>query len=235
MDLEPSKQDLQELEDLISKSEELGRKASEKYGQIYYSGSYKSDWYDHRMHAVNFRHSNRSNWVESIANVTRILPMGGKMLDLCSGDAWFSYHFMRPILSKIVCIDGGDFVMNHAMKLHNDKKIEFRKANILTADIEQNYYDAVWMRSAIEHFSLDNQNKIAQMVHAALTPGGYYCGDTPRNINKKEVLDIHEFEWSTMEDARDQMKIFKNVELYEMTDKYANSRSRTTIFWRCQK
>ena len=230
----PLKEDLDELENLIAQAESFGRKASEKYGQIYYGGSYKVDWYDHRMHVIDFKHCNRASWVESIANVTQIFPLGGKVLDLCSGDAWFSYHFLRPVASEIVCIENGDLVMSHAMRVHQDNKIKYRKQNILTAQIEANYYDVVWMRSAIEHFSLENQFKISQIAHRALKTGGYYCGDTPQNMNKA-VQDIHEYEWANVSDAKEQMEIFKSSSLYAITDKHANSRARTTIFWRCQK
>ena len=227
---------IDEMEGLFCRSKKLGREIFLKYVQAYWYKNSQTDWYDHRMHIVYFDHlRNKSSWIESIANVTQVFPMGGKLLDMCSGDAWFSYNFICPKASKIVCIENGEDVMRHATKLHKDKKIEFRKESILDAVVERNCYDVVWIRGAIEHFSLEDQNKIAQIAYAALKPNGYYCGDTPAKDGV--ALGIHEFEWSTVKDAEDQMKMFKNNEIYEITDVRPEDcvAPRKTIFWRCQK
>ncbi|ETR65666.1 MAG: hypothetical protein OMM_13898 [Candidatus Magnetoglobus multicellularis str. Araruama] len=104
--------------------------------------------------------------------------------------------------------------------------------DVLSFKPKELFYDVVFIRSAIEHFSQENQGKIFQKAKLALKPGGWFCGDTPANPSKgpSKQLSAHENEWADENEMRNELgKVFNKVTTYSM-----QSFDRTTLFWRCQ-
>ena len=87
---------------------------------------------------------------------------------------------------KITCvdIDNANEYKNYLIKKHSAPNIEYVYNDIMVFEPKENFYDVVWMRSAIEHFSEENQIKLFSKIKKSLKTGGWYCGDTPANPEK---------------------------------------------------
>jgi putative methyltransferase (TIGR04325 family) len=191
------------------------------------------DWFDHRHHLLNYN-DNKNSWTESISIVLRKLKEGDKILDLCAGDAFFSNYFFSKKASEIMCIDEKSdmykkYITHH---INGNEKIKYIIANMLEYNIPKDYFDIVYMRGSIEHFSYENQLRVVEIAYNSLKNGGWFVGETPQKTENPRHAE-HEFEWDSEECGKGILSTkFKNSHLYSI---YCNIDPRTTIFWECQK
>jgi len=198
-------------------------------------GHVPPEWFDHRHHLMHPEKWFNDYWTASADNVLRVLPLHGSLLELCSGDAFYDYHFYRKRAKEIVCVEINAEVFRHALKLHQSENITYILQSVLEYQPQPSYYDVVSIRGAIEHFSQAGQQAIFKKALEALKLGGWFCGDTPANLegssDHNKMLPSHENEWKDEAEMRQELeKVFEHVETYSMV-----SADRTTLFWRCQK
>lgn len=190
------------------------------------------EWFAHRLHVLDPNKYFTDYWTASADNVVRALPLGGRLLNLCSGDGFYDQYFYRKRAAEITCIEFNREVHDFAVKHHSDKKITYILGDVLSYPLAQSYYDVVCVRGAIEHFSPDDQQKIFTKSFDALKPGGYFCGDTPaKKKGVEKQLPSHEYEWSDEQEMRRVLNaVFSEIETWSIV-----SEGRTTLFWRCKK
>ena len=190
------------------------------------------DWFDHRHHFLDPEEQCNDFWAMSADNVIQVLPLDGRLLNLCSGDAFYDYYFFRHRCREIVCVDVGRETYRHYLRHHQAPNIAYHLADVLSFQAPPASFDAVVIRGAIEHFSQDNQQKIFRMALAALKPGGWFCGDTPANKDQgHKFLEEHEYEWVDEAQMRTELgRVYDKVETQTLF-----SKTRETLFWRCQK
>ncbi len=189
------------------------------------------EWFDHRHHLLNPERWFTDFWAASADNVLPLLPLGGKLLNLCSGDGFYDYYFFRKRASQIIGIEMNDDAYRFANRLHAAGNIQYIKDNVLTWTPPPSHFDVVVIRGAIEHFSPADQQTIFRTAHKALKPGGWFCGDTPAKKTVGKHLSWHEHEWRDESEMRDALgTCFDKVQTGTLT-----SREIVTLFWRCQK
>jgi len=196
-------------------------------------GYTEPEWFDHRHHILHTEKWFKDFWTASADNILRVLPLHGTLLELCSGDGFYDYHFYRKRAKEIVCVEINAEVFRHALRLHKAENITYIFQSVLEYQPKPSYYDVVAIRGAIEHFSQENQQLIFRKAKDALKPGGWFCGDTPANPKAADhkMLKAHEYEWADETEMRRELeKVFDHVETYSMV-----SADRTTLFWRCRK
>jgi len=196
------------------------------------------DWFDHRHHMMNIKLESKNSWLESAAMVLRLLPKGGKILNYCAGDAYYDSVFFSNMASRIDCVDinNEDKYKNYVIQenIKDKNNIKYIYEDVLSHEPEENFYDIVIMRSAIEHFSESNQIKLCSKIKKSLKPGGWFVGDTPANPNaeKQKHHSAHEKEWRDENEAKAFLKkCFDEVEVYTI---HCNIDPRDTIFWKCR-
>lgn len=188
------------------------------------------EWYDHRLaildperHAVDF-------WTASADNVIRVLPFGGRLLDLCSGDGFYDYWFYR-LRADVVCVERNPEAHRFAVEHWSHPRITHLLGDVLCYAPDDQSFDVVLIRGAIEHFTREDQQRLFLKARAALKSGGYFCGDTPaRQEDGNKALDSHECEWADEAEMRAELsQVFTEVETWSL-----KSENRATLFWRCR-
>jgi SAM-dependent methyltransferase len=232
------RRDLIAGEYLYKLSQALGKKSSQllKQGQWGYN---TPDWFDHRHHTMNPQAESKNSWVESVAMTLRILPKNGKILNYCAGEAYFDAEYFVNMASEILCVDinKSNEYKNYLIKNNIERsqgKLKYSYDNILDHEPAKDHYDVVIMRSAIEHFSEEDQIKVISKIKKSLNSTGWFIGDTPANPNAKNEKhhSAHEKEWEDENEARDFLsKHFDEVEVYTI---HCNIDPRDTIFWKCR-
>lgn len=190
------------------------------------------DWFDHRLHVFGPAAEWTDFWTMSADNVLAVLPLGGSVLSLCAGDAFYERWFFLRRAAEVVCVDRNPACHRHYLRLHQAPGLTYHLADALTYAPPAGHFDVVVCRGAIEHFVQPEQQRIFEIARDALRPGGWFCGDTPaaRDTGAK-MLDAHEYEWHGEGQARAELgRVFGHVE----TLSYA-SKERTTLFWRARK
>ena len=219
-------------------SQVLGQEASTllKHGQWSFT---TPDWFDHRHHTMNPSKESKNSWIESVAMVLRILPKNGKILNYCAGEAYFDAEYFNNMASEILCIDSNksDEYKNYLIKdniQRSQGKLTYSYEDILKHEPRANHYDVVIMRSAIEHFTEDDQATIMSKIKTTLSDTGWFVGDTPANPDKEDQKhhSAHENEWKDENEAREFLsQYFEEVEVYTI---HCNIDPRDTIFWKCR-
>lgn len=189
------------------------------------------EWFDHRLHILDPERYFNDFWTASSDNVISVLPFGGRLLDLCSGDGFYDYWFYRH-RADVVCIERSREVCDFASKHHSHPRIKYMCGDVLTYGMPTDAFDVVVIRGAIEHFSAADQQLIFKKSLAALKPGGWFCGDTPaKKADGSKALGAHECEWHDEQEMREVLgRIFSEIETRTLV-----SEERTTLLWRCRK
>jgi SAM-dependent methyltransferase len=193
----------------------------------------QGDWFDHRHHFLDPKRHCNDDWIMSANNVIGTLPLGGRLLDLCAGDAFYDFYFYRHRAEEIVCVDVNPEAYRQYLRLHQAENISYRLEDVLAFEAPPESFDVVAIRGAIEHFTAENQQLIFQKALRALKVGGWFCGDTPANPEAGKVKDLeaHEFEWKDEAQMLGELAlVFEHIETQSVV-----SRKRETLFWRCQK
>lgn len=225
--------------------ESLALRAAE-YGKLAAAFLFRSqwayaepEWFDHRLHLLDPETHFTDFWTMSADNVLRVLPFNGRLLDLCSGDGFYSYRFFR-LRADVTCVELNPEAHAAAVRNHAHPRIKQVFGDALTYEAHPGYYDVVLIRGAIEHFTEENQQKLFRKSWDALKDGGYVCGDTvAARVTPAEdgalhkQLSAHEHEWRTESEMREALAHVFNPKHIETWTLY--SEFRTSLFWRCRK
>ena len=197
------------------------------------------EWFDHRHSWLDPDKWNHDFVDASVYNVLPRLPLGGSMLSLCCGDGFFEKHYYSKRCSRVVAVDRDKSALAYATRLHNSPNIEYRESDIFQLDLPSSSFDVVVLRSAIEHFTEDQQEFLVSSIKRWLKPGGWFVGDTPANPDHNEsnkLLEHHEHEWSSEQEMRDDLgRYFSEVCTSSLlSNEISVNRTRTTLFWACR-
>lgn len=196
-------------------------------------GYQEPEWFDHRHHLLDLERFFGDYWAIPACEIVAVLPWGGKILELCSGDGFYPFHFYKTRASEIVCVEFDEEVYRHALRCHSAPNIQYNLQSVLDYEPPENYFDVVSIRGAIEHFSEADQLAIFRKARTALKVGGHFCGDTPtaNPDPRHKHLSHHEREYADEKELKRELeKVFGWVETYEVV-----SRDRTNLFWKCRK
>jgi len=187
------------------------------------------EWYDHRLAILDPERHATDFWTASADNVIRVLPFGGRLLDLCSGDGFYDYWFYRH-RADVVCVEKNEEAHRFAVEHWSHPKITHILDDVLTYWPTPDF-DVVLIRGAIEHFDRKQQQQLFAKARMALKPGGYFCGDTPaKQEDGNKALESHEYEWADEAEMRRELaQVFSDIETWSL-----KSENRTTLFWRCR-
>ncbi|WP_281185254.1 class I SAM-dependent methyltransferase [Trichlorobacter lovleyi] len=191
------------------------------------------EWFDHRLHHMEPDRFGNDYWTMPADLVLLKLPLHGKILDLCSGDGFYDYHFYAHRADEVIAVERHRQAFQQALRLHKRDNITYINEDIFHYSAKSAYFDVVVIRGAIEHFTEEDQLIIFKNAWNALRQGGWFCGDTPAKNNEEgyKMLNSHENEFGNAEELKALIyKVFPNVEVttYESHD-------RTTLFWQAPK
>jgi len=197
------------------------------------------EWYDHRHSWLDPDKWNHDYVDSSVYNVLPRLPLGGTLLSLCCGDGFFEKHYYSKRCSSIVAVDRDSAALCYAKRLHSTDSIKYIYSDIFDLSLPEASFDVIVMRSAIEHFSEDQQNKLFLLIKNLLKPGGWFVGDTPANPSSDpshKLLEHHEHEWSSEFEMNVELsRSFGEVITSSLVSNEPTANAlRTTLFWACR-
>lgn len=188
-----------------------------------------AEWFDHRHHLLDPERCFKDYWSMSGDNVISVLPIGGRVLDLCSGDGFYARWYYGLRAREVVCVERNKGALRTARRWNNAPNLCFLEGDVLQFEPEPAAFDVVVCRGAIEHFREPDQQTIFAVASRALKPGGWFCGDTPlARPDGKSQLHAHEHEWKDEAEARHALgSVFSRIHTEVLA-----SADRTTLFWR---
>jgi len=151
-----------------------------------------------------------------------------KVLELCCGDGFMTYHFYSNQASSITSIDFDPSAISSARRNCAAHNIQYILGDIRTA-IPQGAFDNIIWDAAIEHFTEQEISDLMGTIKSRLKPNGILSGYTiiePEHGGKH--LHQHEYEFHDKADlARFLEPWFSNVQVLQ-TDHPAR---QNLYFW----
>ena len=139
-----------------------------------------------------------------------------RVLDLCCGDGFNSYHFYSLRASSVTAIDFDPEAIRWAKRNYKSPNLEFYLGDIRT-DIPAGPFDNIVWNAAVEHFTEIEINSLMKKIKSVLTRDGTLSGYTiiePKHIGKHPHQ--HEYEFHDKEDlCRFLAPWFKHVHIFE--------------------
>ncbi|MBN1257228.1 MAG: class I SAM-dependent methyltransferase [Planctomycetes bacterium] len=186
-------------------------------GEIAYGVQPSIEWFDHNIDLHSQWHRTRGpQWIErGCFNLLAIKP-GARVLELCCGDGFNSYHFYSLRAGSILAVDADPEALTHARRRHAVSNIEHRHCDI-TAGLPEGKFDNIIWDAAIEHFSEKEIQKIMPEIHARLDESGIFSGYTiVRRKDGNKSLGKHQYEFLSKEDLlRFFTPHFRNARVFE--------------------
>jgi SAM-dependent methyltransferase len=163
--------------------------------------SNQPEWFDMRAGLYRtFTHPTGYMWERGVYT-REVIPSGAKMLDLCSGDGFFPFVFYADQAALIHAVDWDPTAIAHATRHYSHPSITFQELNIVTDPLPVGPFEVVSWNAAIEHFALDEIDKVLGKVAAILVPGGILHGYTILNSGAQMHPD-HRHEFQTADELR---------------------------------
>ncbi len=165
-------------------------------GQVEWRWPPTPEWFDHHVGAQYLGQAERQNLGEERGVFTNlIVPAGGRVLDMCCGDGYYSRYFYAHRAESVVAVDFDPEPIGYARKVNAAPNIAYEVRDVRVS-LPDGPFDAVVWNGAIEHFTDDEVAVILARVRERLSPGGVLAGDTvlARSDGSKQLVH-HEREY----------------------------------------
>ena len=127
----------------------------------------KPEWFDHRADLYRFSELRRPYWAERGVYARDLMDAGCRVLDLCCGDGFFSFHFYSEVAAHIDACDRDPTALVHAKTWHSHPRIAYTRCDVVRDSLPGSQYDIVVWDAAIEHFALVDIHAVLEKVEAA--------------------------------------------------------------------
>ena len=198
------------------------RALSSRTHQLQYNLDWKADnpeYFDHFLNQ-NFmwRRTRESFPLErGVWSSFAIMP-GAKVLDLCCGDGFNSFHFYSGRTESVSAVDFDSHAIRWARRHYRAPNLSFECLDIRQS-LPQGPFDNIVWDAAIEHFTEVEISTLMLSIKESMTDTGILSGYTivERHDGEKS-LHQHEYEFHDKEDlARFLTPHFSRVQVFETT------------------
>jgi cyclopropane fatty-acyl-phospholipid synthase-like methyltransferase len=175
------------------------------------------EYFDHNIDMYSSWSKTRESFpVERGVFSSFAITSNSRVLDLCCGDGFNSYHFYSLRAKNVAAIDLDREAIRWAKRNYKSPNLAFSIGDIRT-DIPDGPFDNIVWDAAVEHFTEREISALMTRIKAVLAPSGILSGYTiiePKDGGKH--LHQHEYEFHSKEDlARFLTPNFRNVHVFE--------------------
>jgi SAM-dependent methyltransferase len=175
------------------------------------------EYFDHNIDMYSSWYKTRESFpVERGVFSSFAMKPDTRVLDLCCGDGFNSYHFYSLRATSVQAIDFDREAIRWAKRNYKAPNLSFIIGDIRTAIPDGPFDNVVW-DAAVEHFTEEEISAVMKRIKSVLTTEGTLSGYTiiePEHGGKH--LHQHEYEFRNKEDlSRFLTPYFKNVHVFE--------------------
>ena len=155
---------------------------------------------------------------------------GCRLLDLCCGGGFITYHFYSERASYIIAADIDPAAIRHAQRHFKAPNVEFRCSDIRT-DMPEGEFDNVTWDAGIEYFTEAETNQILLNIKSRLGPHGL-LGGYAIIAKESKSHDDHKREFTSREQLATLLnRYFANVLIVATTHGNASERRKNLYFF----
>jgi SAM-dependent methyltransferase len=174
------------------------------------------EYFDHNIDMYSSWHKTRESFpIERGVFSSFAMTANSRVLDLCCGDGFNSYHFYSLRAKHVTAIDFDREAIRWAKRNYKAPNLTFCIGDIRT-DIPDGPFDNIVWDAAVEHFTETEITDVMSRLKSVLTPSGTLSGYTIIEAAGGKHLHQHEYEFHSKEDlARFLTPHFSNVHVFE--------------------
>ena len=185
------------------------------------------EFFNHQidLNYLSIRNKNYFFMLRGFHNIKSINP-GDVVLEVGSGDGFFSKFFYSNTLESIDCIDSS----KHALSYYKtSKKINFIYGDFMLYDFTKKY-DVIIADAIIQYFQKKNLHSFLLKVTNSLKTNGIFTGMTVKRRKDNKKISHHRYEFESKEELKIFLKkFFKSVEIIE--PKFLD---RSELYFKCK-
>ena len=159
------------------------------------------EWYDTFMGQHYSWHDSRITWVwdRGVFSAFAMRP-DARVLDLCCGGGFFTYHFYAGRAAKVTGADFDPRAIEHARRYNKAPNVEYVIADI-RKELPPGEFDHIVWDAAIEHFTPDEINAVIRAMRKQMSPSAILSGYTIQvRADGAAQHSDHEYEFLSKED-----------------------------------
>ena len=174
------------------------------------------EWFDHYIDQFYlFRSTKNPLWLERGTFNLLAIKQNAKVLELCCGDGYNSFHFYSIRAKSIVSVDFDITAISHAKKYNRANNVEFLLCDI-RSQMPDDHYDNILWDAGIAHFTELEIDQLMVNIKKRLNGNGILSGYTIVERLDGKSLAQHEYEFKSKDDlVRFFVPHFKNVKVFE--------------------
>jgi SAM-dependent methyltransferase len=138
----------------------------------------EAEWFDHDLDAY-WQWPRRGSGLFIERGVLSSITMRptDRVLELCSGDGFFTQRFYALRAKEIVAVDANENAVAHARRYHAATNIKYLVGDVL-GDLPAGPFDRVVWDAAMHFFNGEQIDQVLSSVAAVLAPSGMISGYT---------------------------------------------------------
>lgn len=174
-------------------------------------------WFNHYTDLYyKFRETRNPLWLERGVFSSLAIPLDSKILELCCGDGFNTFHFYSNRASSIYAVDFDLSALDFAKKYNQNSKIEYQFCDITKSLPNDKFNNIVWDAS-IEQFTEEQVLLILNNIKEIMLDGAILSGYTAQGVKGSSTkLSHNRREFDSKSDLENFLKlVFKNVRVFE--------------------
>ena len=141
--------------------------------------------YDHEINLYNWIYKpSITQFVEPGFFARNLIKKGDKVLDLCSGDGFYTYLFLSELASSVDAIDISSENIKNSLKKYNRENINYINADLIKYNLKKNNYDVIVWSEGIAYFNDSDRKIIYKNIINSLKAKGLLYIRTPLEISQ---------------------------------------------------
>jgi len=180
-------------------------------------GGHNPEYFDHHIDQYYLwrRRADSFMWERGVLGSIAISP-GDRVLDLCCGDGFFTYHFYSTNAREVIGVDFDQRAISSARRNFKRQNLSFIESDIRNS-FPPGSFDVVTWDAAIEHFTLGEITSILSRIGDTLGDSGVLAGYTiVASDGGQKHLEHHEHEFRSSSELENVLKrFFLNVHVIE--------------------
>jgi SAM-dependent methyltransferase len=188
-----------------------------KQFEFEWGGTEQPRWFNHYTDLYyKFRETRNPLWLERGVFSSLAIPLNSKVLELCCGDGFNTFHFYSIRASAITAVDFDLSALEFAKKYNYNSKIDYQFCDIIEGLPNEKFNNIVWDAS-IEQFSEEQIIIILRNIKNSMIGDGLLSGYTAQGIKgSSSNLSHNRREFESKTDLENFLKLeFTNVRVIE--------------------
>ena len=154
----------------------------------HYASRFRREWlwtdepphlFDHRIGAFDLAFGSAKSgpypWFRAFF-AAEVIREGDALLDIGSGDGFFTARFLEPRCRTVDGIDVDPAAIESARRANAVPNVTYHLSDAVTAPFPREQYDVIVWDGAIGHFAPETTAELLAKIAAAFAPDGIFCG-----------------------------------------------------------